>query len=94
MQQKFLPPRSMDKFLFVQLCCTSCTTFCTICEFVHVNVDSAEKFCCIFCAMKYFCLRIIFFCLLIDSNLYIRNIKCKTNVSSADDKEGMYYENK
>jgi len=38
-------------------------------------------------------LRISFFCLLIDSNLYIRNNKCKTNVSSADDKEGMYYEN-
>jgi len=82
MQQKFLLPSFHGQILV-----------CTICEFVHVNVDSAEKFCCIFCAMKYFCLRIIFFCLLIDSNLYIRNNKCKTNVSSADDKEGMYYEN-
>ena len=31
----------------VQLSCTLCTTLCTICESVHVNVDAAERFCCL-----------------------------------------------
>ena len=35
-------PRSLDIFLIVQLCCTSYTTHCTICKFVHVNLDTAE----------------------------------------------------
>ena len=42
----FCSPRSMDRFLMVQLSCTLCTTHCTICESVHVNVDAAERFCC------------------------------------------------
>ena len=38
----FCNPRSLDKFLMVQLCWTSFTTLRTICEFVHVNLDTAE----------------------------------------------------
>ena len=93
MQQKFLLPSFYGQILV-------CTTLLHFVHHVLYNLRICSYQCrqrrkvlLHFFAMKYFCLRIIFFCLLIDSNLYIRNNKCKTNVSSADDKEGMYYEN-